>query len=385
MKLKSILQAIHVIGLLFFLTNCDSPPLAPIKIGVVLPLSGDFQIFGDTGTRGIKLAVKEINDAGGLLGGRKLELVIADNKTDPAESVRLARKMIQQDNVVALMGPVSSSGRNAMMEVAQEFKTPLLYGIDYEGGMYNRYLFCFSPIPDHYIKPIIPYLIENHGNSFYIFGYDYIWPHKMAEAIKREVTANKGTIAGVEFTPFGATDFTPVIEHIHQSKAKNLILIQPGPDGFNFLKQFTAAGMKKDVKVTAIASNESYIGVVKNEDLEGVLTSLQFIASAETPATKQFIKAHSELYGPESIVTYSTDSHYNLVKLLAQAIQKVGSLDKEKIIPAMEGVVFDTASGPVNMRSDHHVDLNILLAEFTRGQLLVKKDFGVISPANQKK
>jgi len=380
----SFVGAAQAILALFLLVSCDVAPTTPIKIGVILPLSGDYQIFGDTGTRGIKLATEEINRAGGLLGGRKLELVINDNRTDPAESVRLARKMIQQDSVVALIGPVSSSARDAMTEVAQEFKTPLLYGIDYEGGRYNRYLFCYSPIPDHYITPIVPYLANNYGDKFYVFGYDYIWPHKMTEAIKREVSNSGGTIAGVEFTAFGVTDFSPVIKRIRQSKADNLILIQPGLDGFNFLKQFNAAGMKQSVRVTAIASNESYIGAMNNNDLEGVLTSLQFIASAEKPETKAFVKAHRDLFGPNSIVTYSTDSHYNLVRLLARAITKVGSLDKEKIITAMENVEMKTASGRAVMRGDHHVDLNILLAEFTNGALVVKKDFGLIVPASQK-
>lgn len=63
----------------------------PIKIGVVLPLSGGFEIYGNLGVRGAKMAVAEINAAGGLLDGRPLELIIEDNKTDPKTAVEKAK------------------------------------------------------------------------------------------------------------------------------------------------------------------------------------------------------------------------------------------------------------------------------------------------------
>ena len=112
-----------------------------IKIGVVLPLSGGFEIYGNLGVRGAKMAVAEINAAGGVLDGRPLELIVEDNKTDPKTAVEKAKKLILRDKVVAVMGPVSSAARDAMTPVAEKYKTPLLYGIDYEGGVCNRYVF----------------------------------------------------------------------------------------------------------------------------------------------------------------------------------------------------------------------------------------------------
>ena len=76
----------------------------PIKIGVVLPLSGGFEIYGNLGVRGAKMAVAEINAAGGVLDGRPLELIIEDNKTDPKTAVEKAKKLILRDKVVAVDG-----------------------------------------------------------------------------------------------------------------------------------------------------------------------------------------------------------------------------------------------------------------------------------------
>ena len=371
------------------MTACKKSPKAPVKIGVILPFSGDFKIYGDMGIMGIKMAVAEINAAGGLLGGRQLELIVKDNKTSPAESVRLARQMIEKDKVIAIIGPVSSTSRNALLEIAREFKTPLLYGIDYEGGSYDRYLFCYSPIPEHYVNPVIPYLMNLHGNSVYVFGYDYIWPHEMYRAIENSVNRHGGKIAGVEYTPFGVKDYSKSIERIAKSGAKILALVLPGVGGFDFLKHFEKLGLKKKVSVLAIAANESYLKALPPNVLEGVYTGIQFVASSNRKQTVDFIERNKKFFKEEgndknNIVTYATDSHYGLVKLLADSIKITGSLNKENLIDNMEGMRINSGSGIVTMRKDHHMDLNMFLARYTDGKLLVIKEFGLISPSDQR-
>ena len=140
------------------------------------------------------MAADEINAAGGVLGGRAVELIIEDEKTDLKMAVEKTKKVILEDRVMAVMGPTSSAHRNAMIEICRSYKTPLLYATDYEGGCCDRYLFCYSPIPDHYVKPLIPYLMEKSGKKFYVIGADYIWPIKIAEAVKEEVLMRGGQI-----------------------------------------------------------------------------------------------------------------------------------------------------------------------------------------------
>ena len=185
---------VAALGIILFAAGPAFADKKPVKIGVVLPLSGGFEIYGNLGVRGAQMAVEEINAAGGVLGGRPLELVIEDNKTDPKTAVEKAKKVILKDKVVAVMGPVSSAARDAMTPVAEKYKTPLLYGIDYEGGVCNRYVFLYSAIPDHDINLMIPALAEEYGKKFYIFGYDYVWPHKMTDAIKKVVAKIDGEV-----------------------------------------------------------------------------------------------------------------------------------------------------------------------------------------------
>lgn len=367
----------------FFLAGCDRSQPA-VKIGVVLPLSGVFEIYGSQGLNGARLAVAEINAAGGVLNGRPLELIEQDNRTQPAEAVRIARELIQIDNVFALMGPVSSNARNAMLEVADKFRVPMLYGIDYEGMEYSRYLFQYSSIPDHYINPVVPYLMQNSGSGFYVFGYDYVWPHRIAAAINSSVSEHDGKLLGTEFTPFGVEDYTVVLQRINASGADNLMLVLPGSDGFRFLRQFSEFEFDRPIKVFAFAADETYLKAVAPEHMEGILSALHFFSSYTSPTVEDYVSKYNQMVGKGYRPTYSSKAHYDLIYLLAQAIDTVGKLDREEVIDAMVGLQLYAGEEQVTVRNDHHFDLPMYLAEFSQGQLNVIREFGIISPSDQR-
>lgn len=366
-----------------FIFSC-SVQKEPIKIGVVLPQTGPFKIYGQLGTKGAMLAVEEINRDGGVLGGHPLELLVRDNKTNPAESVRLTRQLIQVDGVFVLMGPVSSAARYAMQDVAAKYKVPQLYGIDYEGQHFSRYLICYSTIPEHYITPVVPYLIAQNKKSFYLFGYDYIWPHKMTEHIQNEVQLHGGTISGVEFTPFGVQDYSETFARIKASGATNLMLILPGQDGFNFLNQMSNYDFDRQITIMAFAADENYLSAVEPHALEGVLTALHFFSSKHSDKLGSFTQRYQSRFGQELKPTYSSKSHYDLVYLLKGAIEKAGKLDREAVLDALQHSSLYQGNSKVYLREDHHFNLPMYLARFQNGGLEVIHDLGRISPHDQR-
>ncbi len=356
----------------------------PIKIGVILPLSGGDALFGTQGLQGAKMAVAEINATGGVLGDRHFELVIEDEKTDLTTAINKTEKVILRDKVTAVMGPTSSTHRNAMVEVVTRLKTPLLYGTDYEGGACYRYLFCYSPIPDHYVKPLIPHLIENYGNSFYLIGADYIWPIKMNEAIKAELTKHDGIVIGEEYIPFDMKDFRPNLKKIVDSGAKIVVMMLLGSDGQIFIRQFSELGFQRKIKLTVMAFNENYMADLTKEQAEGIITCNPFLSSLDRPETRDFVDRQKKMFGPNVKVGCFAESHYGLIMLLKNAIEKVQSDDKEKIIDAMGDQSLVVGNGLVTLRaSDHHMILNMVIAEVVGGQLLPKKYIGPVVPADQ--
>jgi hypothetical protein len=183
----------------------------PIKVGAVLPFSGGLELFGNQAKLGLDLAMKEINDGGGILG-RPLEILYSDNKTDPKTSVERTTKLIQRDEVVAVTGPITSNGRDAMAPTVKRLKTPLLYATNYEGGACDRYIFCFNTVPNQELAKLLPHMNATAGTSYYMFGADYVWPQKMFETAQGIIKGLRQRRQGAGLRPAGRRR-----HHLHQA------------------------------------------------------------------------------------------------------------------------------------------------------------------------
>jgi len=356
----------------------------PIKVGVLQPLSGGLEVLGRQGVQGTQLAIEEANAAGGVLGGRMFELVVVDDKTDPKTAVERTNELIQRDRVIGIFGPVTSAARDAIQPTIERFKTPLFYATDYEGGVCSRYMFCYSALPEHWVAPFIPYLVDNYGNTFYLFGSDYIWPRKMNEAVRKAVAGSGGSVAGEDYTPFGVKDFTSTVRKIDASGAKVLILTVVGADAITFVKQFTAAGLKQKVHIGWLGYSENYLSGLSKAESEGVLTVANFIGTLDRPEAKAFVAKVRKRFGDNAVVSNTVDAHYMLTRFFIEGVKRAGSDDKEKVIDAIPGQELMSGNGMVRLRpEDRHVDLNVLIAETMDGRLVLKKYIGPVKAPSQ--
>src|SRR6185437_15016703 len=115
----------------------------PIKIGAVLPFSGGVELYGERARLGLELAAADINAAGGILG-RPVVLVFRDDGTRPQIAAEAARKVVEEDGVLAVVGPITSQNLDAIVPVLASHRTPLLYATNYEGGQCSRYMFALN-------------------------------------------------------------------------------------------------------------------------------------------------------------------------------------------------------------------------------------------------
>lgn len=360
---------------------------APLKIGMLLPFSGGFELFGQQGEMGLRLCIEEFNQRGGALG-RKIEVIRADNKSDPKTTVERARQLIQQDKVDAIIGPITSASRDAVKSTIERAKVPLLYATDYEGGVCSPYMACYSMLPTHYVKPLVPWLIKNYGGegaSVYLFGTDYVWPKKMNAAIKEEVAASGGEVAREEYVPFGVKDFAPTIRKIKDSGANIVILTVPGADGITFVKQFTAAGMKDKVQLAFMGFNENYLPGLSDSESSGIIAASSFIETLDRPEAIDFVRRARESVGKEdATVSYYADSHYGVMKFYLESLEAAGSAESEAVMKAMGGRSLMSGNGEVRMHADdHHVDLNMIISQVEKGKLVLRDYIGRVEAPSQ--
>lgn len=357
----------------------------PVRLGMLLPFSGGLELFGQQGEQGITLAVEEVNVAGGVLG-RKVEIVKADDKTDPKTAVERAGQLIRRDKVAAIIGPVTSANRDAIKSTIERGKTPLLYATDYEGGVCSPYIACYSALPAHYVDPLIPWLAKNADGQagYYLFGADYVWPQKMNAAIKAAVARSNGKVLGEEYTPFGVKDFAPTLRKIADSGAKVLVLTLPGADGVTFVKQFVAAGLKDRVRIAFMGFNENYLPGFSGSEADGIVTCSHFIQTLDRPEAKDFVARQRKRFGESATVSYYVDAHYGITRFYLDALKKANSAKAEDAMKAIVGQTLTVGNGPVTMRADdRHVDLNMLVSEARGGRLQMLEYIGKVVAPNQ--
>jgi ABC-type branched-subunit amino acid transport system substrate-binding protein len=354
-----------------------------IKIGILQPLSGGLEALGEQGFQGATLAIDEANDKGGLLG-RKIEGIRTDDKTDPKTAVEKTLELIGRGHVDAICGPVTSSSRDAMQPIIERLKTPALYATDYEGGVCSRYMVCNSALPEQWVDPLIPYVRENYGDTFYLIGSNFSWPQRMFQRVRPAVEKAGGRVVGEEFVPFGVKDFTSNLRKIEASGANVLVNNVVGADAITLVKQFTAAGLKSKIRIVFFGFSENYIAGLTNPESDGIVTISNFTSSLDKPEAKAFVKKVRDRYGPNTIVSNTTDAHYNVMRFYFNGVQKVGTTDKDKVLAAMVDQTLLSGNGEIYLRaSDRHVDLNVVISETKDGILVLKKDVGRVSAPNQ--
>ncbi|WP_169569674.1 substrate-binding protein [Sneathiella limimaris] len=355
-----------------------------IKIGAVQPFSGGLELFGKQAQMGLELAASEINAAGGIMG-HQVEVLYEDNKTDPKTSVERARKVIQRDEAIAVSGPITSAARDAMAGTMKRMKTPLLYATNYEGGICDRYLFSFNTVPNQDTAPLIPYLKEaGVGDSYYMFGADYVWPRNMFKAANAMIKQIGGTSLGEEYTPFGVKDFSSVIRKIADSGAKILLFALPGADGITFIKQAEEFGLMQKVTVAFLGFAETYLGAFGVGKGEGMYAGLPMVANSEEPGVQEFVSKIRKREGDDAVVSFYVMTHYNSLMAVKGGLEKAGKVDKEALIDGMAGLTFDIPTGKAMItEADHHVAMNMYIGKTGGGTLNVEKALGVIEPAKQ--
>lgn len=315
----------------------------PIKLGHLIPQSGFLSPMGEYMINAAKLAVDEINAAGGVLG-RQLQLVPEDDQ-NPGVAVQKATKLIQQEKVDALMGTVSSAVCLAVMEVADRSKMLLVNtgsnSDEIRGKRCNYYTFSLEGSNSQYVNTIGRYLIkQKQYKRWYFLTSDYAFGHDLLRVSRTLLKKMGGTEIGSELIPTGTMDFSTYLLKVRNLKPDVVFQNLAGTDQTNFMKQYAEFGMTTEVAGGLIDTLLMWpVGV-------GAITgSFPLLWWYDLPydETKRFSAAFTKKYGkpPEN----QAWGDYYSTKAIAQAMQQAGTTDSKKVVEAMEKIKFDGGKG----------------------------------------
>jgi len=345
-----------------------------VKVGILHSLSGTMAISETTLKEVEEMAIKEINDAGGIkVGGKsyKITAISEDGASDWPTFAEKAQKLIESDKVAVVFGGWTSASRKAMLPVFEAKNHILFYPIQYEGQECSRNIFYTGAVPNQQAEPAVDWLLKEFGPKFgkkvYLVGSDYVYPRTANTIIKEQMKARGGETVGEDYIPLGNTEVAPIIAKIKKVYPNGGIIINTlnGDSNVALFKQFKAAGIDpKKYPIMSFSIAEEEIRQIGPEYTNGTYAAWNFFMSLDTPASKKFTADFQAMYGQDRVTGDPAESAYNMVYLWKNAVEKAGTFeDLEKVRKNMIGITFAAPQGEIKMFPNHHTSERVLIGE----------------------
>ncbi len=351
-----------------------------IKIGLLNEMTGGNATFGTSAANGAKMAFKEINAKGGVLG-KQILAVIADNKSEPSESANAMTKLATQDNVVAVTGVFASSNAIAASSVAEATKTPFLavgatnpkVTVDEKTKKVKDYTFrvCFidpfqGTVGANFVLNTLKLkkaaiMVDN--SSDYSKG--------LAAFFKESFTKGGGSILSEEAYLQKDQDFKAVL-----TKLKSLnpeVIYVPGyyEEVGKIVKQAREMGIVAPIIGGDGWDSPKLVELGSAPALNNTFFTNHYSVDDNSPASKAFVEAYKKEYGqnPDALAVLG----YDAAKLLIDAIQRANSLDKGKIQAALASTkAYPAITGATTLNASHDAVKSAVIIEMKDGKQIYK-------------
>jgi branched-chain amino acid transport system substrate-binding protein len=333
-------------------------PTGPIRVGQIVSLTGNYSPLGSENKKSVELAVEQINNKGGVLG-RKIELVVKDDKSQPDQSV-LAFNELKRD-VAAVIGSPFSNSALATIPLVDREKIPYLSltAADEQVHPVHPYVFVVPAIAGTYADRTLQYF-KAVGLTKVAVAYDTKSSYAVAGFKGTQAKAGQYgiTLVATEEFQTTATEFSAVFAHVRSSGAQALVAWATGAPGVALTKQYATAGLGIPLVLTGAQASKLFLDPV-GPAAEGVTVSSSIgVVGAHLPdgpqkdAINELATAFSSRYGyppPQ----FAQDG-YSGVKLLVAAIEKAKSVDRAKVQAALDGLTLLTPNGTyAYTKTDH--------------------------------
>ncbi|WP_424626980.1 ABC transporter substrate-binding protein [Bradyrhizobium sp. SYSU BS000235] len=312
-----------------------------IKIGVNEPLTGPFAASGTYVVNGAKIAADEINAKGGVLG-KKIELVIEDNKSNPTEAAAVAEKLITADKVPVIMGAWGSSLTLAVMPKLMEYKVPMVVETSSSGKITttgNPYIFRISPpssVEAAAFKDILPKMSVKKAD-FLVINND--WGRGAADDFGKIFKVDNVGVGLVETMDQSAQDMSAQLSKIKASDSDTIMVTTAVEQLTLVLKQATALGIKKKIITTGGSQNPDQLidqaGTAANGTFHLTTFAPWYPDATPNPEATKYFLGEWKKRGFNFAGATESFRGYDGIRTIAAAIQKAGKAEPEAITKAL--------------------------------------------------
>ena len=330
-----------------------------VTVGILHSITGTMAL-SETGTvEGEKLAIAQINEAGGVLG-RQIKIIQEDGASDWPTFAEKAKKLLVNDHCAAVFGCWTSASRKAALPVFEQYNGMLYYPTFYEGLEQSKNVIYTGQEATQQILASLDWLSKTkNAKTFYLIGSDYIWPrtsNKIARKhIEGHLTGSK--VVGEDYFPLGHTQFNSAINKIKLAKPDVIYATVVGGSNVAFYKQLKAAGvdLSKQTLLT-ISVTEDEVQGIGGENIANGYSCMKYFQSLNNPNNAKFVPAFKKMWGEKSVIGDVAQAGYLGPWLWKLTVEKAGSFDVDKIAAASGGIEFKEApEGYVRIHPNHHL------------------------------
>lgn len=357
-----------------------------VTVGILHSLTGTMAISETGAQEAEKLAIKQINESGGILG-RQIEIEQEDGASDWPTFAEKSRKLLRNDNAAAVFGAWTSASRKAVLPVFERENGLLYYPTFYEGLEQSKNVIYTGQEATQQILAGLDWVAEEKdAKTYYLVGSDYIWPRTSMKIARIHIEEKLGgKVVGEEYKPLGDTGFGSLINKIRLKKPDVIFAAVVGGSNVAWFKQLNSAGITGDKQtlLTLSVTEDEALGI-GGENLEGFYSVMKYFQSLDNENNKAFVKAFKEMHGEDSVIGDVTQAAYLGPWLWKAAVEKAGSFDVDKVVAASETgeIELDTApEGYVKLHPNHHLWSKTRVAKWNRdGQATVVFTSDLIEP-----
>lgn len=342
-----------------------------VKVGILHSLTGTMAISETGAQEAEKLAIKQINESGGILG-RQIEIIQEDGASDWPTFAEKSRKLLVNDNVAAVFGCWTSASRKAALPVFEQQNGLLYYPTFYEGLEQSHNVIYTGQEATQQILAGLDWVAKEKGaKTYYLIGSDYIWPRTSMKIARKHIeNVLGGKVVGEEYKPLGDTQFGSVINKIRLKKPDVIFAAVVGGSNVAWFKQLNAAGITgaKQTLVTISVTEDEVLGI-GGENLVGFYSVMKYFQSLDNDNNKEFVKAFKEMHGDDSVIGDVTQAAYLGPWLWKAAVEKAGSFDVDKVVAASEEGDIELTTAPegyVKLHPNHHLWSYTRVAEWQK-------------------
>ena len=307
----------------------------PIKIGLLAPLTGVVASGGKEMVEGVQFYLDQVK---GEMGGRKVELVIEDDASNPDTALQKARRLVEQGNCHMLIGNLLANTGLAVANYVKGTGTPYFIPIIAADDLTQRQriknvIRVAGYSASEFTHPLGDWALKQGYKKIATISQDYTFGHEQCGGLAQVFIEGGGEIVQQFWHPLNTADFSPYLGQIADLKVDAIFAMETGADATRFIQQYSSFGLKAKTPLLA-AMNGTDQSVIRTlgEECEGIMSPAHFAEGSDNPVTQKFSREYEAKYG--KIPSLYGFSMYSGVMWIDAALKKMGGKveDREAFI-----------------------------------------------------